>query len=132
LKLRYSDFSTVTRAHSVPRATDLDTEIFEEVRELFHRNWKTGATVRLLGVHAAGWDEGSAQMDLLGEGQHEKWKQTMAAADRMRDKFGESAVSLASSLRGKFRERTHENPASLPGKKPGAGGSRSGGSGGKA
>ena len=35
LKLRYSDFSTITRAHSVPRATDLDTEIFEEIRELF-------------------------------------------------------------------------------------------------
>ncbi len=129
LKLRYSDFSTVTRAHSLPRATDLDTEIFEQIRELFHRNWKTGAKVRLLGVHAAGWDEGSAQMDLLEEGRHEKWKQTMAAADRMRDKFGESAVSLASSLRGKFKERTHENPASLPGKKPGAGGSRSGGPG---
>jgi len=27
-------------------------------------------------------------------------------------------VSLAASLRGKFRERTHENPAGLPGKKP--------------
>ena len=39
------------------------------------------------------------------------------AADRMRDKFGESAVSLAAGLRGSFRERTHENPASLPGKK---------------
>ena len=37
--------------------------------------------------------------------------------DRMRDKFGESAVSLAAGLRGNFRERTHENPASLPGKK---------------
>ena len=33
-------------------------------------------------------------MDLLGEERHEKWKQTMAAADRMRDKFGDSAVSL--------------------------------------
>ena len=32
LKLRYSDFTTITRAHSVPRATDLDTEIFEEIR----------------------------------------------------------------------------------------------------
>src|SRR5581483_839832 len=33
LKLRYSDFSTITRAHSVPRATQVDTEIFEEVRQ---------------------------------------------------------------------------------------------------
>src|SRR5712671_2914320 len=52
LKLRYADFSTFTRAHSMPRATDLDTEIYEEVRELFRRNWKAGATVRLLGVQA--------------------------------------------------------------------------------
>jgi DNA polymerase-4 len=118
LKLRYSDFSTITRAHSLPRGTDLDTEIFHEIRRLFHRNWKRGATVRLLGVHAAGWEEGGGQMDLLGEDAHEKWKQTLAVADRMRDRFGESAVSLASSLRGKFRERTQENPAGLPGKKP--------------
>ena len=57
-------------------------------------------------MQASGWAEGGEQMDLLGEDRHQKWKETMAAADRMRDKFGESAVSLASSLRGKFRERT--------------------------
>ncbi|HXA49577.1 MAG TPA: DNA polymerase IV [Candidatus Acidoferrum sp.] len=118
LKLRYSDFTTITRAHSIPRATQLDTEIFEEVRELFRRNWKPGAPIRLLGVHVSGWAEGGEQMDLLGEDRHEKWKHTMAAADRLRDRFGESAVSLGTSLRGAFRERTHENPAGLPGKKP--------------
>src|SRR4051812_21890272 len=117
LKLRYTDFSTITRAHSVTRATQLDTEIFEEVRDLFHRNWKAGATVRLLGVQASGWADGEGQMDLLGEDRHQKWKETMAAADRMRDRFGDSAVSLGTSLRGRFRERTHENPAGLPGKK---------------
>jgi DNA polymerase-4 len=118
LKLRYTDFTTITRAHSIARATQLDTEIFEEVRELFRRNWKAGTTIRLLGVHASGWAEGGEQMDLLGEDRHQKWKQTMAAADRLRDKFGESAVSLGTSLRGGFRERTHENPAGIPGKKP--------------
>ena len=56
-------------------------------------------------------------MDLLGEERHERWTRALAAADRLRDKFGESAVSLAASMRGKFRERTHENPAGLPGKK---------------
>jgi DNA polymerase IV len=116
LKLRYSDFSTITRAHSVPRATQLDTEIYEEIRELFRRNWKTGATVRLLGVYASGWAEGGEQMGLLDEDRHQKWKGTMAAADRMRDRFGEKAVSLAASLRGNFRERTHDNPVGLPGK----------------
>ena len=117
LKLRYSDFSTFTRAHSIARATDLDTEIFDEIRHLFRRHWKTGAAVRLLGVHVSSWSEGHEQLDLLGEEKHRKWSQALAAADRLRDKFGESAVSLASGLRGNFRERTHENPASLPGKK---------------
>ncbi len=116
LKLRDSDFSTITRAHTVARGTQLDTELYEEIRVLFRRNW-TGGKVRLLGVQASGWAEGAEQMDLLGEEKHERWRGALAAADRMRDKFGESAVSLASSLRGAFRERTHENPAGLPGKK---------------
>jgi DNA polymerase IV len=75
--------------------------------------------VRLLGVHVSGWESGTEQLDLLGEDRHERWQQALAAADRMRDRFGESAVSLASSMRGKFRERTHENPAGLPGKSKG-------------
>jgi DNA polymerase-4 len=117
LKLRYSDFSTFTRAHSIARATDLDTELFEEIRGLFRRHWKTGAAVRLLGVHVSSWSEGDEQLSLMGEEKHQKWRQALEAADRLRDKFGESAVSLAAGLRGSFRERTHENPASLPGKK---------------
>src|SRR5215472_4923612 len=118
LKLRYSDFSTYTRAHSIGRPTQLDTELFAEIRDLFHANWKPGAAVRLLGVNASSFDESAEQMDLLGEERHERWTRALAAADRLRDKFGESAVSLAASMRGKFRERTHENPAGLPGKKP--------------
>ena len=119
LKLRYSDFSTITRAHTVARPTQLDTELFEEARALFRRNWKPGAKVRLLGVHASGFDETGDQLDLLGEDKHERWKQALAAADKLRDKFGESAVSLAAGMKGKFRERPHENPAGLPGSSPG-------------
>jgi DNA polymerase-4 len=116
LKLRYSDFSTITRAHSIPRGTALDTEIYREIHRLFLANWKAGQKVRLLGVHASSWADGEEQMDLLSDDTHERWRGAMAAADRLRDKFGESAVSLASGLRGAFRERTHENPAGLPGK----------------
>ena len=118
IKLRYSDFTTITRAQSLGRATQLDTEVFEEARQLFRRNWTPGAPVRLLGVHASGFEDETPQMDLMGEERHERWKHALQAADRLRDRFGESAVSLAAGMRGKFRERTHENPAGLPGKKP--------------
>src|ERR1700732_2639111 len=42
LKLRYKDFTTITRAHTLPASTQLDGEIFEQVRALFRRNWKPG------------------------------------------------------------------------------------------
>jgi DNA polymerase-4 len=118
LKLRYSDFSTITRAHSLEGATQLDTEILDTIRELFRRNWKPGQTVRLLGVQASNFVEEEGQLGLLDDGRHQKWQQALSAADRLRDKFGEGAVSLGSSMRARFRERTHENPAGLPGKNP--------------
>jgi DNA polymerase-4 len=117
LKLRYKDFTTITRAHSLSSPTQLDTEIFEQIRMLFRKNWRPGAQVRLLGVHASSFESQGGQGDLLEDGRRQRWQRALSAADSLRDKFGESSVSLASGLRGGFRERTHENPAGLPGKK---------------
>jgi DNA polymerase-4 len=116
LKLRYADFSTITRAHSLARPTQLDQDILGEALRLFRRNWKRGVAVRLLGVHASSLDGEEPQPDLLQGGESRKWQQALSAADSLRDKYGEAVVSLASARRGNFRERTHENPAHLPGK----------------
>lgn len=116
LKLRYKDFTTITRAHTLSAPTQLDTEIFEQVRALFRKNWKKDAHVRLLGVQASSFSDQPDQIDLLEDGRQQRWKNALAAADRLRDKFGESSVSLASGMRGSFRERTHESPIGLPGK----------------
>jgi DNA polymerase-4 len=116
LKLRYKDFSTITRAHSLPSPTQLDTEIFEQVRLLFRKNWKKGHAVRLLGVHAASFEGQAQQGDLLEDDRRQRWQRALSAADRLRDKFGESSVTLAKGLKAGFRERTHENPVGLPGK----------------
>ena len=115
LKLRYKDFTTITRAHTLPAPTQLDTEIFEQVRALLRKNWRKGAEVRLLGVHASQLESMPGQPSLLEGDRHERWQRALAAADRLRDKFGDSSVSLASGLSGSFRERIHENPAGLPG-----------------
>jgi DNA polymerase IV len=116
LKLRYKDFTTITRAHTLSASTQLDNEIFEHIRTLFRRNWNRGQQVRLLGVQASSLGQQTEQMNMLENARQQRWKDALAAADRLRDKFGESSVSLAAGLRGTFRERTHENPAGLPGK----------------
>jgi DNA polymerase-4 len=117
LKLRYKDFSTLTRAHTLDRATQLDTQLFEEALALFRKNWKRGAAVRLLGVQASSLEAQQGQMSLLEEEQTGRWKKALTAADRLRDKFGESAVSLGTAVKGSYREKAHENPAGLPGKR---------------
>jgi DNA polymerase-4 len=116
LKLRYSDFHTVTRAHSLPEPTQVDIEIFETVRKLFRENYQQGRAVRLLGVHTGNFQDRSEQMPLLGDDRRQKWRQALSASDRLRDKYGESTIFLAKGMPGKFRERVHENPAEKPAK----------------
>ena len=116
LKLRYSDFTTITRAHSLDHATQLDTEIYREVRALFRKNCKNEAKIRLLGVHASGLEAGEGQLNLLGEEKTNRWRKALSTIDQIRERFGEDSVSLAMGLKGRFRERVHENPAGLPGK----------------
>jgi DNA polymerase-4 len=116
LKLRFKDFTTITRAHTLPASTQLDTEIFENIRTLFRKNWRAGREVRLLGVHASSFEAATTQGDLIEGNRRHRWHQALSAADHIRDKFGDSSVTLASGMKSAFRERTHENPADLPGK----------------
>lgn len=123
IKFRYSDFSTFTRAHTLDHPTDIDLDLIEQARLLFRRNW-TGAPIRLLGVHAGSLERREGQLSLLDSEKARKWRSALSAADKLRDKFGEKSISVASGLKGMYEERVHENPASLPGRDPKKPGSR--------
>jgi DNA polymerase-4 len=118
LKLRYSDFTTITRANSLGAPTQLDIDLVEESRRLLYGCWNRARSIRLLGVHASGFEKDAGQIDLLDGGRAERWRSALTAADKLRDKYGESAVSLGSGMRGRYRDRVQENPAALPGKEP--------------
>jgi DNA polymerase-4 len=117
IKLRYSDFSTFTRARTLDHASQIDLQIADAARELFHKAW-SGKPIRLLGVYAQSLESGEGQTSLLDEAKTERWRKTLEAVDRMRDKYGDSTVSLAAGLKAGFRARVHDNPENLPGKDP--------------
>jgi DNA polymerase-4 len=117
IKFRYSDFSTFTRAHSLDHGTQLDIDLIEQSRALFRANWN-GEAIRLLGVYAGGLVHEQGQMNLLEGEREERWRKALGAVDRVRDKFGAASVGIASGMRGVYREKVHENPENLPGKKP--------------
>ena len=121
LKLRTSDFATITRAHTLDNATQLDPEIFTVIQQLFRANWTAERgrfpLIRLLGVkaadlHAADQSENDGQLSLLqsetAANPSGKWENALSAADKLRERYGDGAVSLARGMKGGFRERTHE------------------------
>jgi DNA polymerase-4 len=116
IKIRYQDFSTFTRARTLDHPTNLDTELLAEVRALFDRNW-IGKPVRLLGVAASSLEPSEGQLSLLEQERSERWKRALGAVDHLRNRFGEKSVSLAGGLGGDYAEKTHENPAGLPGRR---------------
>ncbi len=118
LKLRLHDFTTIERSHSIAGTTQLDTEIFDHIRRLFRNHWTPGVAVRLVGVQASSLceQEGSAQMSLTEDAGRGKWKTLLSTMDGLRDKHGDSTITLANSAKARFRERTHDNPADLHGK----------------
>jgi DNA polymerase-4 len=113
LKFRYADFSTFTRARTLPRPTAVDRVIADTARGLFREAWRAGEPVRLLGVGVTGLEAAPGQAALFDDG---RWDRALRAVDNLRDRFGPDSVSLARGLKSKFRERTHE---ALPDTSPG-------------
>lgn len=67
LKLRYSDFTTITRQTTLRVPTADEAAIRDRARELLEQNWDTQRALRLLGVgvHNLIENEGTWQMELL-------------------------------------------------------------------
>jgi DNA polymerase-4 len=92
LKLRYPDFTTVTRQATMLQAADGDDVISTMAQQLLTRTLKERTdSVRLLGVSVSGLGEPAAQLSLLDEGT-ERDSAISGAVDAVRGRFGDDAV----------------------------------------
>ncbi len=105
LKLRYQDFSTYTRARTLPEPSSADRVIGDTIRLLFRETWNHGSNVRLLGVGVSALEPSAGQGNLFDDG---RWNTALQAVDALRRRFGSEKISLARGMKQKFRERTHE------------------------
>jgi DNA polymerase-4 len=99
LKVRYSNFKTITRSHT---GEELDTapEIYEVARTLLEKIGLDGARIRLLGVTVGSVVPGppSRQLDLLGADRVNRLERASQAIDDIRERFGDEAVRPAELL----------------------------------
>jgi DNA polymerase-4 len=96
LKLRYPDFTTITRQETLAEPTDAGPVIYGQALSLFEAAWDR-RPVRLLGVAATGLTQDGRQLRLF-EQEDRRQAQLDATLDRIRAKYGERAVQRASLL----------------------------------
>jgi DNA polymerase IV len=95
VKIRYSDFYTLTRSRTLPAPTCFDKEIFGVVSELLRRNISRGKAVRLLGVSASALQTSGWQEPLFNRAQRKSFAELYKGIDELRRKYGEDAVGAA-------------------------------------
>ena len=64
IKIRWTDFRTITRQKKIFGPTNQANTIYKTAEELFDMVWRPGEAVRLIGVGVSGLEDGSFQLGL--------------------------------------------------------------------
>ena len=92
LKIRYSDFKTITRAETVP-ATNDDPAVFRTACALLRRGYTRKLPLRLLGVQLSHFlDEQDREPELFAA--TDRRAPVLDAVEKIREKFGDDVIHV--------------------------------------
>ena len=119
LKLRYADFSTLTRSRALSVPTDSAQVLFEEALRLLAALGPRPQSVRLIGLRGERLSQGGGGVQLSLERRDDNWRSAEQALDAVTARFGRSSLRPASLLEdGEERRR----PPTAPGAQGASGG----------
>jgi DNA polymerase-4 len=100
IKVRFADFTTVTRARTLAVPTDTGHEVFTVARELYAALELDRPRIRLVGVRVEGIGPAGGTTRQMELGARERgWREADEAVDRASRRFGPGAVRPASLVR---------------------------------
>jgi len=98
LKLRYADFTTITRRHTLTQASNTDQTIFNTGLQLLERALsQQKQPIRLIGIGVSSLVEPGKQLDML-DSSAQRLEQLDRAIDRIRKKYGFTAIQTGRTL----------------------------------
>jgi DNA polymerase-4 len=98
LKLRYADFTTLTRSHTPPQATDGDLMIFQTGLKLLDKALAAEKQpVRLIGIGVSNLVEAGGQLAML-DSSAQRQVQLNKTIDRIRQKYGFTSIQTGQTL----------------------------------
>jgi DNA polymerase IV len=96
IKVRFADFSTITRSRTLSERTDVAHTVYSVVRELYGALGLDRARLRLVGVRMEGLAESAAaHRQLALDERTQGWREAEQAVDRASARFGAGAVRPA-------------------------------------
>ena len=105
LKVRFADFTTITRSRTLRERTDVTRLVHATARDLFDGLGLQRARVRLVGVRLEGLADAAGQPHQLALGERERgWREADGAVDRAGARFGAGSVRPATLLPGRRPE----------------------------
>jgi DNA polymerase-4 len=106
IRVRFADFTTITRSRTLRDPTDVSREIYETARSLYDALGLQRARIRLVGVRMEGLVEGSgAPIQGLLDEPEQGWREADRAVDRASARFGAGSVRPASLISDAERPR---------------------------
>ncbi|MBB5436904.1 DNA polymerase-4 [Pedobacter sp. AK017] len=93
--IRYSNFETITQQCRIPY-TALDDTLIVKAKELFERAYTRRMLIRLVGIKLSALVNGYEQIGLYSASE-EKYN-LYQAMDKIRNRYGEKAIAMASTL----------------------------------
>jgi len=103
LKLRYADFSTITRSRRLDFPTDSGARLYELSRMLLEAVGPLPQAIRLIGVRADHLEPGAGGVQLSFDRQDDNWRKVEKSLDEVWSKFGSSGLTPARLLDPKQR-----------------------------
>ena len=91
LKIRWTDFTTITRQVTLPTSTDNEDEFIKAVLKLLHTVRKPNQAVRLIGVGVSGIGAPVRQLSLWDAGT-EKSRKLQEVLDQLQEKYGRNVI----------------------------------------
>jgi DNA polymerase-4 len=99
LKLRYGDFTTITRRQTLNKPFDSDQAIFDTGAKLLNKALAgEKRALRLIGIGVSGLSEGGKQLDML-DASARRQESLNRAIDRIRNKYGFTAIQTGRTLK---------------------------------
>jgi DNA polymerase IV len=92
LKLRSSDFKTITRAETLSDRTNFFDEIYKTARRLFDGCWPPQRKIRLIGVRVSNFENPYYQESLFSDQNAQQKERVHKAVDQIKDKYGEHSI----------------------------------------